>query len=471
MLQMPPSAVRGQDSDALPVPPPSVLPVAGIGIGIGGGVALVPAPSIATLLRPDAPIPANGSFVLQTAGTGFTAGNAQLIDPNGNAIDGTVRMIGTFTIWTPNRELTPGTQYQFVIANPAVGGAASYPIEVVQAWTPGPVPITSKLELQRVDASASTACCSPVPGVSKGKSGCFATQVRSSVRMNAALSSAAPLARVTQLLFRLTFVDQVPAAQPNFVPLANLSSLNASWSTAAAEYCIALEAIDATSGRTFDYADLSPRCLPHADLGEIGQKTVTIDPAVLDHTVCPVPPPGYDARWCEANHASCSADLSLIGCENYDNLCQRDGTPRQAMAGTGGGAAGALGTAGVPAAGMAAQESAGARAPNAGSSSVAAGGSSAAASGTGGLQGSVQSEAGSPGTGTAVAGSGAFSIPFDTVGANAPPVEDMQETRGCSIARPAGTRAPARAFWLAAAAAIGGWGRTRARRRRERAPR
>jgi hypothetical protein len=304
---------------------------------------------------PGTPIPANGSIIImQQSGVGATI---TLIDPNGMTIEGTIRMVGLFSVWTPSRALSPGAMYTLSIMTPGSSPATSmYPVSVIQAWTPARVPISNAMQLSRYETPVTTRCCTNVPGVSKGITGCFDAETRSYPRVQLGLTSTASPAELGQFLFKLTQADVTPALVASYSTFTSLATTQLSWNTSATQYCVDLEAIEITSGRSYQYADLMARCIQHGALGEIGVKPAVVDEAkVLGHDMCPIPPPNYEMRWCELNKAACGADRSLIGCENYGHLCLGEAAPRPPTAGSGAmlkagsGGSGGTGPAGKPA--------------------------------------------------------------------------------------------------------------------------
>ena len=397
-----------------------------------------PRPS-ATLLLPGVPIPANGSIIIQQLGPAFSAADAKLMDPNGGTpIDGTVRMVGQYAVWTPTRALVPGVTYTLSIATPgSVVGAVQYQLMVVPAWTPARVSVTNTPRLERAYNAGTTRCCTAVTGVSKGSVGCFLAEQRSVVRLWTQLTSTATPTELSQFLFRLSPAGMTPAVPANYVPLSALAQVATDWTTAASEYCVNLDALEITAGKTYDYPNLMTRCVPHGGLGTLGIEDVAIDAAkALGREICPVPPPNYEMRWCETNKAACTAERSLVGCENYGHMCLGEPAPQPAAAGTGGtlkaGAGGSLAAGSGTAAGRAAAGSSANTGGTGAAGKTALPLPPAVTGGSGGAAGDKPTEptpaASSGGSGAPAAGGSAAS---ETPGA-------MRVRSGCSVAAGSG---------------------------------
>jgi hypothetical protein len=309
-------------ADAAPLP---ALPIAGT-----AGTPIMPPTVVAPIKLPvlvnaDAPIPANGSLLLDTRGA--TASPMIWLEESSGRIDGTIRALDSFIVWTPSRTLTPGTLYTLVVALPATGARTTYPVDVAPQIDPSRPQMSASFRLERVDSMNKPKCCANIPGFPVRASTCFATETTSMVRLRGSLSSTAAPTQLTQFMFRLKRAnDTNVTGNVGFTPLSGIQPLL--WPEPADEYCAELSALDIGSARVFLYDDLDMPCPSADDLGDLSPQPIPLDAArVLSHTICSVPPPDFDDEWCDTNQAECKGSPQTAGCENWDHLCQGGPAP------------------------------------------------------------------------------------------------------------------------------------------------
>jgi hypothetical protein len=91
--------------------------------------------------------------------------------------------------------------------------------------------------------------------------------------------------------------------------------------------CFVFEVTDIASGKTHPYTELE-RCATRGAFGEIGKTApVPVADDRLSHTVCQVPPLGFEERWCDINRAQCEGAKTEVGCENFGHMCNGERKP------------------------------------------------------------------------------------------------------------------------------------------------
>jgi hypothetical protein len=323
-----PLPVAGTTASAPIKPPPPGVPANPIPM-----TAPAPAPRLINNA-----MPANGSLVLEVSSP--MVGALTFSDSTGQVIEGTVRMIGRYAIWTPTRVLQPGS-YTLALSAYAGNPGIAYAVMVGPEWMPARAAVSSMPTAELIDAPGMSRCCTGVLGFPNISTSCFQTQKQYAVRVTPRFTTTAPAADLSQLLFRVRIAavtaSGAAVAAGSYVPWSALEQPLV-YFRQDSQYCFDLEAIEVTSARAYGYPDLMTRCVPHAALGELGPLPVMINAAlVLDRAVCQVPPPGLEMSWCELNRAACTLP-GVVGCENFGHLC--DGEAPPVPAAVGGGTAG-----------------------------------------------------------------------------------------------------------------------------------
>lgn len=299
-----------------PVTPPPVAPAAPL-----------PPPKLPVLVNTndDVPIPANGSFLLDTKGAHGSA-TIWLEDLNGT-IEGTARVFETFIVWTPSRELTPGTPYTLIVLLPGTTQRDMYAVRVAAKVEPSRPALKAALRLERVETMGKSKCCGSIPGFPPRASSCFPTETKSMVRMRGAITSPAEPTQLTQFMFRLRRAGDAGASgMLGFTPLSGIQPLL--WPELEDEYCAELSALEIGSARIFEYDDLEMPCPSAEALGDLSPREIPLDAArMLDHSICTVPPPDLEDDWCDTNRLDCSSSGASVGCENWNHLCEDGPAP------------------------------------------------------------------------------------------------------------------------------------------------
>jgi MYXO-CTERM domain-containing protein len=306
----------------IPVPPVAGTFATTPSAGIPAAAVVAPAPT-ANLLNGGQAIPGNGSLVFEI--TNGVIGTIGLSDPKGQVVEGTVRMIGRYAIWTPTRVLDPGT-YTLQLSSAAGGTVRTQAVTIGATWTLAKPAISASPTAARVDTPGDQVCCSGLKGFPLVPGGCFSAMTYSTVNFTPNFMSSADQSALGQFLFRVQPAGT--GATPDYQPWFRLQG-PVSFGTQASQYCIDVTAIDVTSGHTYDYADLMTRCVAdNGMIGDLSPKPASIDaPRVLDHSVCQVPPLGYETRWCDVNRTVCSASPAAIGCEDFGHICNGEPEP------------------------------------------------------------------------------------------------------------------------------------------------
>ena len=253
----------------------------------------------AVLLNGAAPIPANGRFLLSGQDES-RLGRLSLKDAGGGAIAGTLSKTGQYFVWTPERPPVPGS-YRFVVEDPHGNyPPTTYPIEVEPAGTRMRPKLSSSVQLQRLDARFSGLCCSVGDPALRIVPSCFDTFLRQTAALTATLTSDASASQLGQLLFSIKPVGGF-SKPSDYRTLTGQLTHSMEWEKQASEYCFDVEGIEIGTNLGLTYADLTPRCAPHGSLGELKSEKLVPTAAEIGHEHCPVPPPGYEMRWCEIN--------------------------------------------------------------------------------------------------------------------------------------------------------------------------
>lgn len=273
----------------------------------------------AVLLNGAAPIPANGSLLL-SGQSESRLGSLSLKDTGGVAITGTLSKTGQYFVWKPQRPLVPGS-YRFVVEDPNGNyPATTYPIEVQPAASRARPKLSSSVQLQRLDARFSGLCCSVDDPSLRIVPSCFDTILRRTAALTVTLASDASASELGQLL-----VSVIPVGgftKPSeYRPFTGQLTHLMEWEKKADEYCFDVYGIEIGTKLSLTYPDLTPRCAPHGSLGGLEPETLVPGASEIGHEHCPVPPPGYEARWCEINGQACAADRAQPTCHSYARLC------------------------------------------------------------------------------------------------------------------------------------------------------
>jgi len=225
--------------------------------------------------------------------------------------------------WKPTRMPKPDLPYTLTLEG-GHGLGGSYPVSFGPASTPGLPSFTSQLQVERGEDEIKQ-CCSTTWGSSTA---CFTTEKQGSLRLMAKLETGATPSELTQFLFGMWPEDPAAAAfsaqrastWPKFQPTLT-------WTTSDDGACFVFEVTDIATGETHSYSKLE-RCAKRGAFGEIGKRTpVPVADDSLSHTVCQVPPLGFEERWCDINRAQCEGARTEVGCENFGHMCNGERKP------------------------------------------------------------------------------------------------------------------------------------------------
>lgn len=308
----------------------------------------------AILLNGTAPIPANGGFLLSGKDEA-RLGVLSLEDAAGVAISGSLRRTQSYFVWTPQRPPSPGS-YTFVVEDPNRNYPATrYPIQIEVAGVRAKPKLSSRVQLQRLEARFGGLCCTLGDPALRIVPSCFDTFLRRTAALSATITSDAAPSQLGQMLFSIKPVGNSFSGPSAYRALAGQLTHTMEWLEQASEYCFDVEAIDIRADVPLTYQELVPRCAPHGAIGEIAPEMLVPTEKEIDREHCPVPPPKYEARWCEVNAEACAADRGQPTCAAYTQLCSNGaaatgGAPgAEAVAGSVVGAvAGEPGTSGKP---------------------------------------------------------------------------------------------------------------------------
>lgn len=296
------------------------------------------------VVGPDKPVPRNGSILLLMAADPVFSDLAQEPFVQVSQAEGGVirtfggslrRVVDSYWAWKPAQPLDPG-EYLVSVAD-AIFGTASATITVVgdavlepPALTAEPLAVTSSiLSGQAYCRSDRTDHASGFP--------LFATHERIAVFVQPQESFDAGPEVAHQFLYRVFTSDF------DLSPFRSSDALLATgpFIRPAGEYCVRVQAMDIATSTVHAYPGVE-LCAPHrAELGELGERAVSVADEQLSRYACSWPPEGYEERWCQVNEQCIEIwenenIIDVNGCREYFEFCPDAERPDAGTTGTGG---------------------------------------------------------------------------------------------------------------------------------------
>jgi hypothetical protein len=296
--------------------------------------------SSSSLVNNTAPIPGNGSLLIWTP-----SGDEPSIDVRSTAapagsIAGSSRKLASYWVWTANVALPEGS-YTVSISDPSFPGVTEYVVEITGERAFQKPVLTSEPQIAIHEQNAEYACCWSLTNGVRVEGSCFAVEWQEGVLLSTNVATSESPSALTQLLFQIT-----PAMQPGFIELTPFGGAIAfSFDTQADEYCFDISAIEITTGELYTFDELE-RCVPH-DVRALTMRAAEPSATDLDPTICPAPPDGFEASWCELNEEPCAAEPDRVGCELAGHVCRGEPLPGAVTTGGTGGMTSSAGAGGA----------------------------------------------------------------------------------------------------------------------------
>jgi hypothetical protein len=283
--------------------------------GTGGMSAIDPLEGV-----PLRSIPSNGALPL-----GVHAEKPSVIvwsDGYVRKLPGEVRNVAGYWAWVPSEPLEQGTlQVSLTLFgfNGAVSTEVGYPIEVVRPYVRKAPGLVSEPSASLHSTPLESVCCVTWDGTQPVPTVCNAISYQDRVLLGPGLISADPDIALRQHAFA------VYRALPEERQLVGVG-LWQEWpeiifEDQADEYCFEIEATDFSTGRTYQYRNLTPRCAEHGTLPDLERHDTDLTDDALDRFQCEIPPRGYEERWCALNDDACQKSPEAAGCRFDDFVC------------------------------------------------------------------------------------------------------------------------------------------------------
>jgi hypothetical protein len=284
------------------------------GVGGFGGGPFEPSPG--PFLVSTQPIPGNGALLLTDYG-----GNAfSLIvtSPEGEPVEGTyVQVRDAYWAWRPSVVLAPGEYLIESTGGPPLhqrNGLLSTTFTVVAVADLSFPVLNSEPSVSLVSLSSDSFCCELWTDFGIESGSCSPTRQETYAALQPGLSSSSGAIALSQFLF---MISPKESAGAGYAPWS--ASQELPFTVEAEEYCYEVSAISIVDSTEQSYTDLTPRCVPHGELGALGSTPIEPPASFYDRARCTEPPDGFDAAWCELN-ADCE-DSTEPDCVLFEYLC------------------------------------------------------------------------------------------------------------------------------------------------------
>lgn len=291
------------------------------------------------LVNNTAPIPGNGSLLIWTPSGDAPVVEVYSMAAPAAAIAGSLRQLADYWVWTAGSTLAEGS-YTVVVSDSSSSTPVEQLVEITGERTFQKPALTSDPQIAINELLAEYACCWLLANGVRVESSCFAVEWQEGVLLSTNVATSEPASALTQLLFQIT-----PAMQPGFEGFAPFGGASAfTFDTQADAYCFDVSVIEITTGELYTFDELE-RCVPH-ELRALETREAEPSATDLDPTICPAPPDGFEASWCELNEEPCAAAPSRAGCELAGHVCRGEPLPGTTTTGGTGGSSGS-GTGGM----------------------------------------------------------------------------------------------------------------------------
>lgn len=225
--------------------------------------------------------------------------------------------------WTPLEPPEPGAYRVSVFDSDAQG--VEQPMTIIAADLRLLPELMSAASLSQVDADERE-CCTSDEGAGEVPVACHQTLEKRYLVLDPGLSSASPVARTQQYLYRYTIAGS--ESEPTVLPWGVQPALRIDQELD--EYCYEIEAIDLITGVATPFPELAKRCASLGELAEPVHRVMEIPDWAFASPLCPLPPTGFRMKWCDLNESHCEVAAPPLDCHYYGFVCQNEAFPGRA---------------------------------------------------------------------------------------------------------------------------------------------